>query len=200
MSNRQSPSFKTPKGIAVYPRLARPDTKFHDLGIYKADLLVDMTEAKPLLVKLGDMFKAHTGKAVNKFDNSMFTVEMDDDGEQTGKVLFKLRVKNRIGRDGEVWDRKPQMFDAMTTPCPTAKPFGGSQMIVNFEAFAWENGGKKGISLQPIAIQILKLVEGEQQSSSSFGFEANEGGFTAASMPSMPDVEEQDDDSAEADW
>lgn len=189
MSTNQSPRFSTPKGVAVYPRLARPDVKYHDLGIYKADLLVDMADAKPLLVKLSEIFKAHTGKAVNKFDNSMFNVETDEDGEQTGKVLFKLRVKNRMGRDNEVWDRKPKLFDAMATPCPDAKPYGGSEMIVNFEAYAWDMSGKKGVSLQPVAIQIIKLESGGGQDAGGYGFEATPGGFVSETMPAAEDAD-----------
>lgn len=166
----------TPVGVAVYPHLSRPDTKFHDLGQYKADILCSVEEAKPLMTKLLEFWKMNTGSAANKFDNFMFTLDTDEDGEPTGKVLFKLRVKNKLSRDGSVWDRKPKMFDAALTPCNSANPYGGSKMAVNFEAYAWSTkDGKKGVSLQPVAVQIVELVSGKQGDAGDFGFAATEG-------------------------
>ena len=190
MSNK-SPRFATPVGRAVYPHLNRPDTKFHDLGIYKADVSVPVEEAKELMGKLTDYFKQNVGTAANKFDNTMFKLDVDEDGEPTGTVTFKLRVKNRMGRDGSVWDRKPKMFDASLTPCPEANPWGGTEMRVNFEAYAWDAGGKKGVSLQPVAIQIINLVSGGGASAEGFGFEATEG-FSSADLPApaAPSAEE----------
>lgn len=179
-----STKFTTPVGIAVYPHLNRPDTKFHDLGIYKADVKVSVEEAQPLMATLMAFYKENVGTAANKFDNTMFSLETDEDGEPTGDVTFKLRVKNRNGRDGSVWDRKPKMFDASLVPCPNANPFGGSTIAVNFEAYAWNMSGKKGVSLQPVAVQILKLKEGgNNDNASSFGFTATEG-FQADSVAS----------------
>lgn len=175
-----SPRFTTPKGKAVFPHLGRPDTKFHDLGIYKADILVPVEEAKDLMDKLCAFYKNETGAAANKFDNTMFKLDVDEDGEPTGNVMFKLRVKNRMTKAGDLWDRKPKMFDAQLTPCPQANPYGGTEMAVNFEAYAWNAGGKQGVSLQPVAIQITNLVDGKSGGGDAggFGFEATDG-FTA---------------------
>lgn len=169
----------TPVGRAVYPRLGRPDTKYYDLGIYKASLMVPINEAKDLLNELTKIFKEHTGSAPNKFDNTMWKMETDEEGNPSGDVLLKLAIKNRMGRDGEVWDRKPKLFDAALKPCPRVIPFGGSEMIVNFEVYKWDAGGKKGVSLQPVAVQIIKLVEGDQNAE-GYGFTVASGGFEAA--------------------
>ena len=100
-------------GKAVYPRLAQPDTKFDDLGQYKADVSVPLAEAEPIMEILSEHFKAHTGKAPKKADNTMFYFETDINGDETGNVVFKCRVKNKLRkRDGKLWDRKPKLFDA----------------------------------------------------------------------------------------
>ena len=177
MSN--SPKFTTPKGVAVYPHLGRPDVKFHDLGIYKADLSVPVDEAKPLMDKLCALYKQATGTAANKFENTMFKLDVDEDGEPTGTVMFKLRVKNKMTKKGDLWDRKPKLFDANLTPCNDVNPFGGSIMKVNFEAYAWNAGGKQGVSLQPIAVQIIELKsKADAGDASGMGFD-KEDGFTA---------------------
>lgn len=169
----------TPMGRAVYPRLGRPDTKYYDLGIYKANIMINLEEAKPLLSQLSQIFKEHTGSAPNRFDNTMWKIETDEEGNPANEVLLKIAIKNRMGRDGEVWDRKPKLFDAALKPCPRVIPFGGSELIVNFEIYKWDAGGKKGVSLQPVAVQIIKLVEGDQNAE-GYGFTVASGGFEAA--------------------
>lgn len=164
----------TPQGRAVYPRLGRPDTKYYDLGIYKANLMVSLEEAKPLLSKLSEIFKEHTGQAPNRFENSMWKIETDENGNPADEVLIKLAIKNRMGRDGELWDRKPKLFDAALKPCPNVVPFGGSEMVVVFEIYRWDAGGKKGVSLQPMAVQIINLVEGDQNAE-GYGFKVVDG-------------------------
>ena len=139
-------------GKAVYPRLAQPDTKFDELGQYKADVSVPLADAEPIMEILSNVFKAHTGKAPKKADNTMWYFETNEDGEETGNVVFKCRVKNKLRkRDGQLWDRKPKLFDAALKPIDE-NPFGGSTYIVSVEVYAWEAGAKKGISLQPLGV------------------------------------------------
>jgi len=162
-------------GKAVYPRLAQPDTKFDELGQYKADVSVPKFEAKQTMEILSEHFKAHTGKAPNKADNTMWYFETNEDGDETGNVVFKCRVKNKLRkRDGKLWDRKPKMFDAALKPVDV-NPFGGSTYVVSAEVYAWEAGAKKGVSLQPVGVQIIELVSGSGPSASSMGFKAQEG-------------------------
>lgn len=165
----------TPRGIATFPALARPDTKFDELGQYKADLSVPSMEAKPLMAQLTEIFKRHTGKAPVQAENTMWKLETDSDtGEATGNVIFKIRVKNRMRRDGQMWDRKPKLFDASLKSI-SVNPWGGTEMVVSMSVYCWDAAGKKGVSLQPIAVQIINLVEGGSAAGDSFGFEATDG-------------------------
>jgi len=175
--------MNTPKGTAVFPSLARPDTKFDELGMYKADLSVPLQEAKDLMGKLSEVFKRHTGKAPNANENTMWYKQTDKDtGEETGNVVFKIRVKNRMTKSGQLWDRKPVLFDAALKPIQV-NPWGGTEMIVSMSVYAWNAGGKMGVSLQPQAIQIINLVEG---GTSSHGFEATEG-FDGSTVSAFED-------------
>ncbi len=175
--------MNTPKGTAVFPSLARPDTKFDELGMYKADLSVPLQEAKDLMGKLTEVFKRHTGKVPNANENTMWYKQTDKDtGEETGNVVFKIRVKNRMTKSGQLWDRKPVLFDAALKPIQV-NPWGGTEMIVSMSVYAWNAGGKMGVSLQPQAIQIINLVEG---GTSSHGFEATEG-FDGSTVTAFED-------------
>lgn len=166
--------LSTPEGIAVYPRLKTPDTKFDDLGIYKADVAVPMAAAEELMAELTADFKKHTGKAPKKSENTMWIFETDDQGEETGNVIFKIRVKNRINSKGDLWDRRPKLFDAALKPIDV-NPWGGSKMVVSFDVYEWNAGGKKGISLQPVGVQIIDLKTGSGPDASSMGFQKKDG-------------------------
>jgi len=185
-------------GKAVYPRLAKPDTKYDELGQYKADVSMPLADAEPIMEILSETYKAHTGMAPKKAKNTMWYFETNkdgdetnEDGDETGNVVFKCRVKNKLRkRDGQLWDRKPKLFDAALKPVDV-NPFGGSTYVVSAEVYAWEAGAKKGISLQPLGVQVLDLVSGSGPSASSMGFKAQEGYTTG---PDEGDCADGDDD------
>lgn len=189
-----SDKMKTPRGTAVFPALHRPDTKFDENGSYKADLRFDPSSpgVEKFLSKIDALYKAHMGKAHPKNadssnKNALYYAETDKEtGEPTGSVVLKLRVKNKISkRSGELWDRRPAQFDAKGRPIGTPKQVGGGTvMIVSFEPYCWVNGATKGVSLQPLAIQIIELKEwNNERDASAYGFgeeegyEAEDGGF-----------------------
>lgn len=191
--------LSSPLGTAVYPRLKTPDTKFDELGQYKADIAVPLAEAAPLMEKLQTIHKAHTGKPAKKAENTMWIMQLDDAGEETGNVIFKIRVKNRTTRSGEVWDRRPKLFDANLKPIDV-NPYGGTKMIVSFDVYEWVAGDKKGVSLQPVGVQIIELVSGTGGGAdpSAMGFKAQEG-YSAPEYDGAEDFEEQSDEGDEED-
>lgn len=179
MAKQDSARITIGPGKAVYPALKRPDTKFDELGQYKADIAIPSSEAEPLIKKLQEIHKAHTGKAAKASDNPMFYVETDaNTGEETGRVVFKCRVKNKRRKDGELWDRRPKLFSADLKPIDV-NPWGGSTMVVSAEVYCWDAGGKKGVSLQPLGVQIIELVSGgDGADPEGMGFSKRDG-FTA---------------------
>lgn len=186
----------TPVGTAVYPRLKNPDTKYNDLGQYKADLSLPMNdpEVKALMDELLADYKAHVGKAHPKSPgrenrNAFYYIEEDEEGEPTGNIVLKLRVTNKIRkRDGVLWDRKPAQFDAALKPIDV-NPWGGTKMSVSFDVYEWNNDGSKGFSLQPIGVQIIDLVTGDGPSAENLGF-AKRDGYVA---PKDVDHDDEDD-------
>lgn len=164
-----------PLGRAIYPALKNADTKFHDLGIYKCNVSVPLKEATSTMEKLAEIHKRHTGKAPPKAENTMWKMEVDEEtGEETGNVVFKCSVKNVRRRDGELWDRRPKQFDAKMNPVDL-NPYGGTELYVSASIYEWSAGGKKGVSLQPLAVQIINLVEGGASSGENFGFQKQDG-------------------------
>lgn len=179
--------FVTPAGIAVYPRLNRPDTKYNEYGTYSADLRIPIEEAKPLLKELGDLYKAHVGSAHPKFaprkdKEAIWYFDQDDDGDFDKEfVTLKLRAKNIKTRSGDIWDRKPKLFDSEGNRIKnTPRVGGGTVMKVSFEADCY-SGKVTGVRLVPQAVQIIDLVEyGDGGSAEDYGF-GKEEGYTASS-------------------
>lgn len=164
-----------PLGRAIYPALKQPDTKFHDLGIYKCNVSVPLKAASSTMEKLSEIHKRHTGKVPAKADNTLWKMEVDEEtGEETGNVIFKCTVKNVRRRDGELWDRRPKQFDAKMNPVDL-DPYGGTELYVSASVYEWSAGGKKGVSLQPLAVQIINLVERSGGNAEGFGFQAQDG-------------------------
>lgn len=188
--------LSTPLGTAVYPRLKTPDTKFDELGQYKADCSVPKAEAEELIEQLIDIHKRHTGKVPKRSENTMFMDEIDDQGNETGNVVFKIRVKNRLNKKGELWDRRPKLFDAALKPIDV-NPWGGTKYIVSFDVYEWNAGDKKGVSLQPVGVQIIDLKTGTGgPDASAMGFAAQEG----YSAPAAEGSEGLSDQSEGADY
>lgn len=170
-----------PPGVAVYPALSRPDTKFDELGQYKANVKVPADKAQPFIAEIQKAAKAHLGKVLPKSDNACFKMVLDDEGEETGEVLFKVTVKNKRNRTtGKLWDRKPLLIDAKKKDLPTeVAVWGGSVIRVQAEIDEWivKASGKKGLSLRPVVVQVLELVTGGGGSNADMSAFGEEEGY-----------------------
>lgn len=184
-------------GIASYPKIDRPDTKFDDNGQYSCDIVIPEADAETFMKRLIAYHKEKLGKAPSKSGNSMWEPVEDDDGEPTGDIKFKIKVKNKISKKtGKLWDRKPRVFDAAGNLIKGETNLGGgSKVKVSFELYDWESGGKEGISLQLQAIQILELVEytGGGASADEYGF-GEEEGYVAEGEETFDDHNEDEAD------
>lgn len=188
-----------PKGVAVFPALYRPDTKFDELGAYKANTRVPLAEAEPTIKKLQAIAKSWTGKAMPKAKNPMFEMEVDKEtGEETGFVIFKASVKNRTGKEGKLWDRRPLLIDAKKNKLPSdTNPWGGTVYRVKCEIYCSEFGGKRSVSLQPLVVQIIELKSGTGSEPDLDDFD-EEDGYEAPTDSRLGADDFDDGDSADA--
>lgn len=210
----KAPSFTTPAGELVYPKLRTPDTKFKPEGEYSAKLRLPEDEANKLIAKLKPLHDAavEAGKAEyaelkkavrdkNPFKVSDFyTPEYDDDEEPTGYFLFNFKMVasgtyKKGPKAGQKWTRKPALFDAKGKPLPKAvEPWGGSTAKVSFEVGSYfTTAAGAGISLRMQAVQVLDLIQGGERSAKSYGF-GEEEGYEA---PEETDEEGTDEDAGE---
>jgi hypothetical protein len=140
----------TPKGVAVYPRLNKPDTKFDAEGVYKVDLRLDPCDpgVDEFVAKV-EAFAAENNLTGKK---NGIKHEAADNGEPTGMLLVHFKVK-ATWPDGT--SRKPAVVDAGKTEL-TANVGGGSIIRISGEMSTYEGFGG-GISLSPKAVQVLEL-------------------------------------------
>jgi hypothetical protein len=177
------PRVVTPAGIAVYPWLNKPDTKFEAEGTYKISLRVAATEAAPLIEKLeakleevyiqklaewGEMHKAKGKKAPQ-----LIRADLPIDEEEGGTFLFKFKMKaSGIRKDGTPWKQQPALFDAKGLPLEEGtEVWGGSTVKVAFQPTPFLVAGTKtaGLSFKLNAVQVLKLVR-SGGTADSYGF------------------------------
>ena len=183
----------TPRGIAVYPWLNRPDTKFSPDGDFKVTLKVEAKEAAPLIEKLDEAltkYQEQQAKVDPKIGRYSITPpyeeELDDQGNLTGNYLFKFKQKAKIHtKDGRVIDMKVALVDASRAPT-SVNVGGGSEIKIAATVFPYAMSTTKsiGLSLRPSAVQILSLVSNQSNVVSLF---EDEDGFKTEETPSAND-------------
>ena len=165
--------YTTNAGVAKYPWLNKPDTKFDSDGVYKVDLAFDKKSDIAELHKL--CAEAVKDAAIRNKTKKMAKLpifeEVDDQENKTGRWIVRCKVKCRPD-----WDRKPKLFDASGKRIDV-NVGGGTVMKANVELYVWDSRlDGVGVTLQPRAIQIIDLVESEiGGSAETYGFVEEEG-------------------------
>ena len=193
----------TPRGVAVFPRLTRPDTKFDAGGVYTVKLRLPVAEAEGFMNTIDQWIdEALVGaKADNPKKKTIKRADppYKEDEENEGYILFNFKMKAKgKNRKGEVYTQKPAIYDAKGKSVTEAglNIGGGSEVKVSFfESPFYTAAVGAGVSLRLKGVQILKLVEFGERSAASMGFEAEDDGFTYEANDTAP----QTDDLTDAD-
>ena len=177
---KKAERFVSPKGIASYPYLTKPDTKFNPDGEYKVSLIVagdDASKAIDFLTEkhnasVAQAKKENAGKRVK--EGELPFIENDD-----GTVTFKFKMKAKVTpKKGDPFEQKPALFDAKGKPL-TGEPKigGGSTIKVSYEVVPYYTAiAGAGVSLRLKAVQIIELKEySGGGNAESYGFGEEEG-------------------------
>ena len=183
-------TFTTAKGIAYYPYISAPDTKFDEQGHYKVNLCLSEEDAQPVIEVIKQTVVEGI-KALKKDKPNMeikqaplpFSKEVDEDGNPTGNVIIKFKSKAAY---------KPAVFDSKGNMMTNSNIYGGSILKVGgLASFYHTKMLGAGVSIRLSAVQIIEYVEGSQ-GAEKFGF-IEEEGFTLSE-----DVSTSETDSAAA--
>lgn len=189
-AKKKNEKFTTPAGIASYPYLVNPDTKFNPEGEYKVSLMLSASDAAPLIKliegKMEEQFnlikneaKGPKAKKAVKMSDAPYSNVEDDEGDETGeiKINFKQRALVTRKKDKKTFEMKVALFDAKGNSFkPKGYVGGGSKVKVAFEIIPFYTKMiGAGVSLRLRAVQILELVDGDGVTADSYGFDEEEG-------------------------
>lgn len=174
--------FTTPKGLAQYPTLKTPDTKFNPEGDYKVNLVMEDDEKTNSLVAkleaaLEDFYENddNVKQAISK-GRKVVTQDIYEKDEE-GRIVMKFKQKAVITKkDGSKIPVKIRQFDSKGKPIDVN--IGRDSVIkVSFTANPYYMPSTRtcGLSLRLLAVQVISLNEFGDASASSYGFEEEEG-------------------------
>lgn len=208
--------WSTPQGVAVWPRLNEPDSKFKKEGEYSVALRVKKEEGEKFLKQVKgeikkalDFHLAATKKSKLKLAPFPVIPEEDENGTETG--FYLIRAKLTAGgttKAGKTWTAKPFLIDAKMRPCPNAQIGAGSILKLALEPRGYYVGAVGvGVQLRIAGVQVIELVEytpGQSANPEEMGFEEEEGweagdeGATKSGVKDSDDsLEDSTDDSAD---
>ena len=177
------------RGIARYPWLNKPDTKFDAAGVYKVDLELDAETAAPL-VELCERLQdaaakeyaaAKKGKKAKLVDLPIQPQLDPETGEETGNYILRAKMKaSGVTKKGKAWNRVVPIFDAKGKPA-SIDIYGGSEIILAVKPHGWSNPkGECSVTFYLEGVQVIKPSKGSGGASASgLGFGSVEGGYVA---------------------
>ena len=190
--------YVTPVGIAAWPRLNDPDTKFKPEGEFRVQLVLNPERNKDhakFLSQLQETYEeaykeACAAEKKPKLKRVPLSIkpETDKDGNETGtgNVLVKFSMKHNITskKTGESYAMRPTLQDSAgkTVSPMKCRVGGGSTIRVAFTLNPFYTAGLgAGLSLRLVGVQIIKLVE---LSDSGYKFEGveDDDGFVGEEM------------------
>lgn len=197
----------SPIGPFKYPWFNRPDVKFNQDGVFKADHVLSGAAAEALATEIEAMAQAaldeHTKDMTPKDRKAWgihlpFERETDDNDVATGNIVFSYRQNAKIKlKTGEVKEVKIGLYDAAGKEMH-AQVYGGSEGRVRYapRVIVMQSTKKVGIRLDFAMVQISKLAEAGAGGGGGFGSISggyveedsapDQGGFSAAPDNSSP--------------
>ncbi|MEW6121267.1 MAG: hypothetical protein AB1698_01540 [Pseudomonadota bacterium] len=185
--DRKSPYRPSAPGIARYPWVNKPDTKFAapgSAGVFKTDLILEGEAA----VKERTRVDAEAQAAFDAETEGMtpgekkkwelyvpYTVEEDDEGNPTGRIIFHFKQSASITVEGVAKPIRIAIFNAADEP-KEIPVFGGDTIRVMHKprAIKLPSAKKAGVRLDFLKVQVLKKAERDSQPG---GFGSVEGGY-----------------------
>ncbi len=187
MTKPKNPRYVTPAGIAQYPYLTKPDTKFNPDGEYKVSLEIPAAQAQDIVTFLDEQHEASVAKA--KKENAGKRIKEGEVpyllNEETGAVTVRFKLKAKVSpKMGDPFEQRPAIFDAKGKPLQDAKVGGGSKIKVAYEVVPYFTAiAGAGVSLRMKAVQVIDLKEfSGGAGAGAYGF-GEEEGYEAEDTP-----------------
>lgn len=160
--------FTTPVGELVYPRVTTPDTRYDPDGVFQTKLLLPFEGAQELITKLegvrDDFIRGLDIKVQKAYvPKPVYEDELDDDGETTGNVLFKMKLKARVKKaDDTYFTQAPTVVYAEDGSKVDDLVYSGTMAKCKGQIVPYLMAASKvaGVTLRLRAVQVHELVSG----------------------------------------
>lgn len=196
---KKLPPMNTPRGVAVFPSLNAPDTKFKPEGEYAVRLAFDPNDAdvQQLVAELERRQELGWQEALSELDAAarkkfektytkapVFTEEVDKEGDETGRILinFKMKASGTSKKTQKKWEQKPTILDAKGIQMKNPPDiYGGSILRIGFETTCGPVPSSKlfYISCRLMLVKVIDLVSRGGYSADAFGLGDEEDGYEA---------------------
>ena len=199
MRKRTAVRYTTPAGVAQWPRLNEPDTKFNKDGTYSVSLRLSKDDSEEIKEKMTTVLSEYVEELKTEKKGKIKVADLpikdvyDDDNNPTGEVEIKFKL-NAIGQNGgDRWEQRPALFDSDGRPM-SENVGGGSTIKVASEIVPYFTSMVgAGVTLRLKAVQVIELVEYTK----SGGFDAwgfsKEDGFVTEGCETASVTEEASD-------
>jgi len=159
------------KGKSLWAKVFEPDTRFNEDGEYSTQVVMPEADAAQVCEQLEALIDEEYNKVVKEKPQVKATLskraitepEMDQDGNATGNVVFKSKLKAKIrAKNGQTYKQKVNVVDAKRNPMTGGQLIGnGSVIKIAVEPVTYYMPSSKtvGVSLRLKAVQVIDLVE-----------------------------------------
>lgn len=188
MNKQEIIKHTTHAGTFEYPFLFSPQTTFDPDGVYKVNVIFeDSAQTEELVDLVSEAFQKNLEETTKRAKQRKktkpadlpFYPEINEAGEETGRVVFKFKCKaGGTRKDGSKWSKSLPVFDAKGRLIRKDPMVGnGTLGKVSFSITPFYVAATgAGVSLRLEAVQILELVEYRSAGTAdSFGFAVEEG-------------------------
>lgn len=196
----------SPKGLALWCKFKEPDTKFNAKGEYSTELVCDPNDpaVQAYIAKLEELrdiaynetcetLGAAKAKGVRKAE--VYKEEIDQNGNETGNIIFKYKLKDLTDRQARGDSSEIVIVDAKKNNLGSQAPLVGNGSTIRVVSYVnpYYMASTKTIGISHIwsKMQIIELNEYSGGGGDDFD---EEDGFEEASAPFATDDFENEDD------
>ena len=210
MNKNKAPRYVTPLGVAQYPWLVEPDTKFNPDGDYKVNMLFGDTKNADLQYMLEDLdsvLEEYYQSLIkdpkySKYASKIHKADLYEE-DADGNIVMKFKQRAVIKSIKGTYDVKIPIFDSKGKPLSDIKLGGGSKIKLCFSVSPYFVPSTKmcGLSLRPVAVQVIELKEWtEGGTMQAYGFDSEDGyeDTDVESLQDDPPFDDPDDPSVGA--
>jgi hypothetical protein len=166
MPQKRMEDIITPVGTLVYPNFNTPrDYKGDGKFKYDGKLLLTGADAEALKSRIEQLSQETLGKSATKLPYPLWEDKVDENGSEFTLFTLKVNAEGK-SKSGRTFSNKPIFLDEEGLPFIEEPQIGGgTRASIALRPYVWN---QRGITLQPVAIQVIELVEQQRRDAAHY--------------------------------